>query len=257
VPSRLTILAESARPFAELVPTLRRPVATIVLVLGVKLGIIACVAAGWWASKQWALGGVVAEAALILFSGAAIAVGFFPHCTSYRERYGDLAYERLLFRYLVPFVVAGAAALLLPAFLSGPPLLLGPVAYGAAAYLLLTAVLIEWRGTELFWNLDLRVFVYSVFPERGQVVTSGLFRWLRHPIYSGFIRFVAGTALVRNNASALGAAGLLVVGVCLLTWLEERDLRRRDPTYAEYRRATPAFFAAWPLPFWRYLLLGP
>lgn len=254
--TRCAVLAESWSRLVAFVPALRRPVVALALIGAVKAGVLACLLGGWWVAHQWPTGGLVAEGVAILWSGAFMVLGFFPRRASYRQRYGDLAYERLFFRCVVPFAVGGLTALFLPILIPGPPVLPTPAAYAAAAYLLVTALLMEWRGKALFWDLDWRAFVYTVFPDRGHVITSGLFRWLRHPVYSAFVRFVTAAALIRNNAPALGAAALLAAGLTVLAWVEERDLEQREPAYAAYRRRTPAFFVAWPLPFLRHLVTG-
>ena len=183
-------------------------------------------------------------------------LGFRRHRIAYRERYGVLAYRHLFFCFLIPFVVVGAAAVVFPFFVSGRPLLPRVVAYTVAAYLLVTMALLEARGTEIFWDMEWRAFVYNVFPERGRVVTSGIFGWLRHPLYSAAMRFAFGVALMRNNLPALLCAGLVGMGLWLLGAVEERELVQRDPQYAAYRAAVPAFCAAHPVRFWRYLLTG-
>jgi protein-S-isoprenylcysteine O-methyltransferase Ste14 len=181
--------------------------------------------------------------------------GFWNRRAAYRQRYGMLAYRRLL-RFLVPALAVGMAALYFPALVGGQRLLPPVVAYSFAAYLLVTTQLIELRGREVFWNIELRAFVYSVFPDRGQVLTSGIFCWLRHPIYSAMMRFTIALALARNNSSALVCAGLTAVGLWGLASVEERDLQGNDAGYAKYCGRVPAFFVPRPMSFWRFLLAG-
>jgi protein-S-isoprenylcysteine O-methyltransferase Ste14 len=71
-----------------------------------------------------------------------------------------------------------------------------------------------------------------------ELVTSGPYRFVRHPIYSGLLTAMLGTALVNN------LAGLFVVGVlagyfyyCGL--IEERNLAATFPqAYPEYKSRT-------------------
>ena len=116
--------------------------------------------------------------------------------------------------------------------------------------------LIERQGVEIFWDIEWRAFVYNVFPERGRVVTAGIFGWLRHPVYSAAIRSALGLALIRNNLPALLCAALVGMGVWVLGTVEERELVKRDHEYAAYRRVVPAFFSTHPVRFWHYLLRG-
>jgi protein-S-isoprenylcysteine O-methyltransferase Ste14 len=71
--------------------------------------------------------------------------------------------------------------------------------------------------------------------ERGQtVVSTGLYRYVRHPMYSGFILFSIGTALLLG--SGYGVLGALVL-IVMLAWRavrEERVLLNELPGYRDY-----------------------
>lgn len=235
---------------------MRRPWRAALLWGGMTVGSVLCLLLGAMLGHATLYAPVLVQSAFVLWAGGWMFLGFRRQRITYRERYGTLAYRQLFFRFLVPFVVVGAAAAVFPSLVGGPPLLPRVLAYGASAYLLVTMALLELRGEEIFWDIEWRAFVYNVFPERGRLVTSGLFSWVRHPIYSAAIRFALGLALVRNNVPALLCALLVAMGVWLLGAAEERDLRERDPQYAAYRAAVPAFFATHPVRFWRYLLTG-
>ncbi len=77
--------------------------------------------------------------------------------------------------------------------------------------------------------------------EGAQLVQSGIYRVLRHPIYSGIAACVVGLWL-REPTLAAGIAGLvLVVFLGMKRRLEERFLLAAYPGYAQYRRRTIAF----------------
>ena len=71
-----------------------------------------------------------------------------------------------------------------------------------------------------------------------ELVTSGPYRFVRHPIYSGLLTALLGTALVNN------LLGLIVVAVLLAYFyysgtVEERNLTATFPkAYPEYRSRT-------------------
>lgn len=85
-------------------------------------------------------------------------------------------------------------------------------------------------------------------------MTSGIFEWLRHPVYAAGVRWVFALALLRDNAPALLCAGIVAIGFWRLAWLEERDLAESNAGYEEYRRRVSAFFPTHPVAFWRFLL---
>jgi protein-S-isoprenylcysteine O-methyltransferase Ste14 len=162
----------------------------------------------------------------------------------------------LFYRFLVPFFVGGGAAVYFPLLVDGQRFLPPVIAYGLAAYLLLSVQLIEARGKEIFWDIEWRPFVYNVFPERGRVVTGGIFHWLRHPVYSAAMRTAIALALLRNNLPALLCAVLVAGGVGIWGTIEESELAAKDSGYAAYRQRTAAFFVVRPARFWRFLLTG-
>lgn len=70
-----------------------------------------------------------------------------------------------------------------------------------------------------------------------QVVDTGVYGLVRHPIYLGYALLIGGEALWLGSVTA----ALIGVGVYLAStgWrimIEERDLRARLPAYAAYAR---------------------
>jgi protein-S-isoprenylcysteine O-methyltransferase Ste14 len=71
-----------------------------------------------------------------------------------------------------------------------------------------------------------------------ELVTSGPYRFVRHPIYSGLLTAMLGTALV-NNLAGLIVVGVLVAYFSYCGTVEERNLVATFPTaYPEYRSRT-------------------
>lgn len=76
---------------------------------------------------------------------------------------------------------------------------------------------------------------------RATLRTGGLYRFVRHPIYTGLLALVFGGAVTARSAVRLAlAAALLALLTGKATW-EEAMLRRRYPEYDEYARNTPRF----------------
>jgi protein-S-isoprenylcysteine O-methyltransferase Ste14 len=71
-----------------------------------------------------------------------------------------------------------------------------------------------------------------------ELVTSGPYRFVRHPIYSGLLTAMLGTALV-NNLLGLIVVAVLVAYFYYSGTVEERNLEATFPTaYPEYRSRT-------------------
>jgi len=72
-----------------------------------------------------------------------------------------------------------------------------------------------------------------------QLVRSGPYRRVRHPIYSAMLGMTVGTAVVSGELHALVALALMTVAYVRKIPLEERHLRTVfGPAYDEYRRGT-------------------
>jgi protein-S-isoprenylcysteine O-methyltransferase Ste14 len=74
-----------------------------------------------------------------------------------------------------------------------------------------------------------------------QLVRTGPYRWVRHPIYSGMILAMLGTALDRCQLRGLIAVVLLYLGFKIKSRIEETAMQATfGAEYAEYSRTTGA-----------------
>ncbi|MFN8221804.1 MAG: isoprenylcysteine carboxylmethyltransferase family protein [Gaiellales bacterium] len=76
----------------------------------------------------------------------------------------------------------------------------------------------------------------------GQLVTDGLYRFVRHPIYTGALLLVVGLALRSGSVATAAAAAATIVFFSAKARVEERHLATRFAGYNEYAAATPRFF---------------
>jgi protein-S-isoprenylcysteine O-methyltransferase Ste14 len=73
--------------------------------------------------------------------------------------------------------------------------------------------------------------------ERGQtVISTGPYRYVRHPMYAAFIVYAMGTALLLGSFYGLIGALLLIAMVAWRAVQEERVLKEELPGYPEYLR---------------------
>jgi protein-S-isoprenylcysteine O-methyltransferase Ste14 len=73
------------------------------------------------------------------------------------------------------------------------------------------------------------------------LVRSGPYRWVRHPIYSGIILAMLGTALVRHQVRGVIAVVLLYAGFKIKSKIEEQAMAATfGAQYAEYASTTGA-----------------
>jgi protein-S-isoprenylcysteine O-methyltransferase Ste14 len=95
-------------------------------------------------------------------------------------------------------------------------------------------LLMLWART----TLGTRSFHFSANPTKGGLVTSGPYRYIRHPIYAAVVIFIVA-GVVANLSILNGILGLVVVlGMVIRALCEERFLRVEYSEYAEYSRHT-------------------
>ncbi len=81
-----------------------------------------------------------------------------------------------------------------------------------------------------------------------ELVRSGPYRWVRHPIYSGMILAMLGTALERRQVRGLIAVVLLYAGFKIKSKIEEQAMAATfGAEYADYTSTTGAIL---PRPRW-------
>ena len=92
--------------------------------------------------------------------------------------------------------------------------------------------------------LGLIMFLIALFTIKtlesyeGDLITSGIYSKIRHPMYLGFIFWLIGFPLI---FAAIFSMVLSLIFICnILFWrsLEEKELSDRFPTYLDYKKKT-------------------
>ena len=74
-----------------------------------------------------------------------------------------------------------------------------------------------------------------------QLIRTGPYAWVRHPIYSGFLLAMVGTAIARREPRGILAFALLWFGLWIKSRMEERFmLKTFGAEYEDYSRSTGA-----------------
>jgi protein-S-isoprenylcysteine O-methyltransferase Ste14 len=113
----------------------------------------------------------------------------------------------------------------------------------ALAVLALLAGLLQ---TGVWSFLGLKQLVHSPETEQPELVVSGLYRWVRHPLYTAGLVFIWLTPVMTTNLLALNIG--LTLYILIGAMLEERKLCAEfGEPYGAYRRRTP-MLVPWKLP---------
>ncbi len=91
-------------------------------------------------------------------------------------------------------------------------------------------------------NLNRSLTVFPTPKKGAKLIESGLYRKVRHPIYTGIILLVFGFAAGIGSVYKLGIVIFLLILFYFKSAYEEKQLLKQYPTYADYRRRTGRFF---------------
>lgn len=144
--------------------------------------------------------------------------------------------------HVVPLTLAAAllAVPALPGWLGEPCCAAGPGARATAVLLVAAGLAFSvWARRVLGGNWSASV----TLKDDHEIVRSGPYRCIRHPIYTGLILALAGTALARAEWRGPVALVIAVAALWRKLQMEERWLTAEFGTrYADYRRQTHALF---------------
>ncbi len=113
------------------------------------------------------------------------------------------------------------------------------------------AVALTWVGAAILVvglvNLGRSLTALPTPVPHGELKVGGLYRFVRHPIYTGVMALVLGAAARSGNPWSLCAAIVLMGWFMAKARWEEGRLRARYPDYDAYAARTPRFVPGWPL----------
>jgi protein-S-isoprenylcysteine O-methyltransferase Ste14 len=181
---------------------------------------------------------------VVLALGFLLLTRFFSQRRRYQDRYGERAFWKAFTRFNIPGLGIVASSICHLAYIAGPDIPNVPwrpwlVALG---YALLVGGLLLWFRAVTSFGLDSLLMLYVYHPQEGPRLTTGPYRFIRHPVYSAALHIGFGVAMIHADWYALLVALLLPLFFAGWTRLvEEPELIERFPEYAEYRRRVPAF----------------
>jgi protein-S-isoprenylcysteine O-methyltransferase Ste14 len=83
-----------------------------------------------------------------------------------------------------------------------------------------------------------RSFHLAANPTAGGIVTTGPYRYWRHPIYAAIIFFVWAGVVAHPRPSTVLIGLAVTGGLCTRMLIEEQMMRQQYPTYGDYAART-------------------
>ena len=91
-------------------------------------------------------------------------------------------------------------------------------------------------------KLDQNLTAFPTPKANSELVSSGLYKFIRHPIYTGVILFVFGYAVFKMSIFKMILAVLLLILFWFKSKYEEKRLQEKYSGYSEYQQKTGRFF---------------
>lgn len=110
-----------------------------------------------------------------------------------------------------------------------------PVALGIPTFVRLSGLCLFIAGLVL---VVVPVIHMRGVENTGRLITSGLFKRLRHPMYLGFLFWAIGYPIFNDAALALLTSLIWVPGILCWRHLEEIEMAREFDAYAAYKTQT-------------------
>jgi protein-S-isoprenylcysteine O-methyltransferase Ste14 len=90
------------------------------------------------------------------------------------------------------------------------------------------------------WHLGANWSGTVALKDDHSLVCTGPYKYVQHPIYSGVLLAICGTAAIIGEWRGVVAFGAAVTALVYKSWIEEKVMREVFPEYEQYRRETAA-----------------
>ncbi len=105
---------------------------------------------------------------------------------------------------------------------------------GVIALQVLGMLIVVWARL----TFGMRSFHVASSATRGGLVTTGPYRYVRHPIYAGVMLILAGVLVGHHDLATLMSVGCVFAALGVRIVAEERSVLEAYPEYASYAQRT-------------------
>jgi protein-S-isoprenylcysteine O-methyltransferase Ste14 len=139
----------------------------------------------------------------------------------------------------------GLFAALLVVFMSIPRVTEGPLLYLGFGLILAGGILI---ARAIYQHKQVNNANPDIYPDPSKgraLVMSGVYAYVRHPIYTGVLIVALGAALAHGSLYGFLIVLALAILFTVKSMYEERLLRQQYPEYQDYQKRTGRFLPLW------------
>ena len=225
--------------FLEKVPILKKPTYAFLTIL-YSFGLIALVVLFFYFIKRIAWWAPIMSQTIMCIIVCLIGILHFRFAPIYRRKYQNLAYQKFLYVFVLPYIIAWYGCFYHPAFIKGTKLLpiwAQIILILFCLFLVISAsIQIEKAGFSLMTHgMD----IFTVFPEESGILRGKIYSFIRHPLY--FVLFIGGFAMgfISNTWIALVVASLQIIPCVIIGYCEDKELIvRSGGDHKEYIKQT-------------------
>ncbi|GEM_PF-1159324 len=226
----------------EKIPELRSSWKTGLIIAFVILVVLAWMIFFWWLDRLIWYGPLVSQLLVALIT-ANLEYMAMVEAPLFRAKYREQAFRIYFFSRIIPIFVCWSALIFHPLLVRGTQLLPSWIAVPLGIFLVIYCFLLSIPAVTGEISLAHLLGVYTLFPEEGKVIRSGIYTYVRHPIYAGNLCLTLGFALLINNLMAVLTALIFLIPALIEIRLEDDELTRRSgERHRKYIEKTGALF---------------
>ena len=165
---------------------------------------------------------------------------YLGYIAAYASRIRAVSIARGFLEVGFPVLVAAAPILLSFMPYSLPDWLPVSSPRHMAFYPLIMGLIVFGGALNLIGLITLRR-AFTIMSEARTLITHGIYRYIRHPLYTGHLIMFFGSMLLRLHVLTIALYMLFAVGQFIRARIEERKLQRSFAEYADYKNRTGMF----------------